>query len=102
VRDNAALVEKKLDPERIRRAGVPAIKFDINDRWTATALVMSQDMKAYGQWAYTPEAVTVTPTSPDGSSGPSMTLGGTGDLNTVRSSGPEQGPVHDDDARRRG
>jgi len=83
VRDNAALVEKNSNRTNTT-GGRAAIKFDINDRWTATAMVMSQDMKAYGQWAYTPEAVTVTPTLPDGSSGPSMTLGGTGDLNTVR------------------
>jgi outer membrane receptor protein involved in Fe transport len=82
-RDNADLVQKNSN-RTDTNGGRAAIKFDINDRWTATAMVMAQDQTAYGQWAYTPEAVTVTPTLPDGSSGPSMTLGGTGDLNVVR------------------
>ncbi len=82
-RDNANLVQKNFNTTKTA-GGRAAIKFDINERWTATATVMTQDQKSNGSWAYTPDAITLTPTLPDGSSAPSMTLGGTGDLNVSR------------------
>lgn len=82
VRDNANMVQKNSNPTNTS-GGRAALKFDFAEHWTATATVMTQNQTAYGQWAYTPEAVTVTPTI-NGAPGPSMTLGGTGDLNTVR------------------
>lgn len=81
-RDNANMVQKNSNPTNTS-GGRAALKINLTDRWTATATVMAQDQTAYGQWAYTPEAVTVTPTI-NGVPGPSMTLGGTGDLNIAR------------------
>jgi len=82
-RDNADLVEKNSNPVDTF-GGRVALKFDLNDNWTITPTVQSQSQTAYGQTAYTPFAVTLNPTAPNGTALPPMTIGGTGDLNISR------------------
>jgi len=82
-RDNANLVQKNSNTVDTI-GGRAALLLKLNDRWTATATVQTQDQISHGQFAYTPEPITVTPTYPDGSQGTSMTLGGNGDLNIAR------------------
>jgi outer membrane receptor protein involved in Fe transport len=82
-RDNADLVEKNSNPVDTF-GGRIALRFNLNDNWTITPTLQSQSQTAYGQTAYTPFAVTVTPTDSEGNPLPPMTLGGTGDLNISR------------------
>jgi len=82
-RDNARFVEKNSNwVDTV--GGRAALRFNINDTWTVTPTLMTQSQTAGGQYAYTPFATSLTPVYGDGSSGPTMTLGGTGDLNVVR------------------
>ncbi len=77
-RDNADLVEK--NSNSVDTAGGRAtLRVNLNDSWTVTPMVMTQSQTAYGQYAYTPFAITLTPAN-----GAPMTLGGTGDLNIAR------------------
>jgi iron complex outermembrane recepter protein len=77
-RDNAQYVKKNANTVDTM-GGRAALKINLNDTWTVTPTLMTQSQTAYGQYAYTPYAVTVTTPS-----GPPMTLGGTGDLNIAR------------------
>ena len=82
-RDNAAYVEKNSNSVDTV-GGRAALRLNLNDNWTITPTIQSQAQTAYGQYSYTPFAVTLTPTLPDGTTGAPMTLGGTGDLNISR------------------
>ncbi len=83
VRDNAEYVKKNSNTVETA-GGRLALKLALNDTWTVSPSVMTQNQTARGQYAYTPYPITLTPTYPDGHMGPPMTLGGTGDLNISR------------------
>lgn len=61
-----------------------ALKVNLNDTWTVSPTLVTQSQTNYGQNAYTPFPVTLTPVHADYTSGPPMTLGGSGDLNISR------------------
>jgi outer membrane receptor protein involved in Fe transport len=61
-----------------------ALKVNLNDTWTVSPTIIAQNQTNHGQNAYTPFAVTLTPYTATGASEPSMTLGGSGDLNISR------------------
>jgi iron complex outermembrane recepter protein len=82
-RDNSALVQRASNTTDTA-GGRAALRFKLTDSWTITPTLMVQNQTAYGQYAYTPFAVTAQPTYADGSQGAPMTLGGTGDLNIAR------------------
>ena len=82
-RDNLNLVENASNSVDTT-GGRAALKVVLNDNWTISPTLMAQNQTVHGQFAYTPFATSVQPTYADGSTGPVMTLGGTGDLNTAR------------------
>lgn len=83
VRDNAKLVEKNSNSVDTAGGRLAAL-LRVGESWTVTPTIMTQSQKAFGQYAYTPFPVTLTPTLPGGAQGAPMTLGGTGDLNIAR------------------
>ncbi len=64
--------------------GRVALKVNLNDTWTVTPTFIAQNQTNYGQNAYTPFPVTLTPYEATGAALPTMTLGGSGDLNISR------------------
>ena len=82
-RDNANLTEKASNTVDTV-GGRAALKLIVNDAWTISPTLMAQNQTVHGQYAYTPFATHAQATYADGSTGPAMTLGGTGDLNTSR------------------
>ena len=82
-RDNAQFVQKNSNTVDTT-GGRLALKVKLSDNWTITPTLMAQSQTANGQYAYTPFAITLPVTRPDGTQGAPITVGGTGDLNIAR------------------
>ena len=82
-RDDAQFVKKNSNTVETA-GGRLALKLVLNDSWTISPTLMTQNQTARGQYAYTPYPVTPTLIGGAPAPGPQQVLGGTGDLNIAR------------------